>query len=108
MDTDPPGSFVGDVSLERVNSMGDKEHVTFENGLVVSKSVANGDMVRYMDYTLVNGVPLATEIIMNSHDSGRFRIKVTEPEVNTELSPDAFSPHLDGLALYPLSALQEP
>lgn len=108
MDTDPPGSFVGDGSLERVNSMGDREQVVFENGLVVSKTLANGDMVRYRDYVLVNGVPLATEIIMDSHDGGRFRIKVTEPEVNGELAADAFIPHLDSFTLYPLSALQEP
>jgi outer membrane lipoprotein-sorting protein len=107
MEMDPPGSFVGDGSLERVNSMGDREQVTFENGLVVSKSLANGDMVRYRDYMLVNGVPLATEIIMNSQDGGRFRIKVTEPEVNAELAADAFIPHLEGLTVYPLSALQE-
>jgi len=107
MDTDPPGSFVGDGSLERVNSMGARELVAFENGLVVSKSLANGDMVRYRDYQLVNGVPLATEIIMDSRDGGRFRIKVTEPEVNAELAADAFTAHLDGLTVYPLSALQE-
>jgi hypothetical protein len=53
-------------------------------------------------------VPLATEIIMNSHDDGRFRIKVTEPEVNAELAADAFIPHLEGLKVYPLAALQEP
>jgi hypothetical protein len=88
--------------------MGDKEQVTFKNGLVVSKSLANGDMVRYRDYLLVNGVPLATEIIMDSHDGGRFRIKVTEPEVNAELAADAFIPHLEGLTVYPLTALQEP
>ena len=108
MDTDPPGSLVGNGSLERVNSMGDKEQVTFENGLVVSKSLTNGDMVRYRDYMLVNGVPLATEIIMDSHDGGRFRIKVSEPEVNAELAADAFKPHLDGFTMYPLSAMQEP
>ena len=108
MDMDPPGSLVGDGSQERVNSMGDKEQVVFENVLVVSKSLANGDMVRYRDYMLVNGVPLATEIIMDSHDGGRFRIKVSEPEVNAELATDAFIPHLDGYTLYPLSALQEP
>ncbi|MDA8414148.1 MAG: lipoprotein insertase outer membrane protein LolB [Desulfobacteraceae bacterium] len=108
MEMDPPGSFVGDGTLERVNSLGNKEQVTFENGLVVSKSLANGDMVRYRDYELVNGVPLATEIIMDSHDGGRFRIKVTDPEVNGELAPDAFRPHLDGYKRYPLSALQGP
>jgi outer membrane lipoprotein-sorting protein len=106
MDTDPPGYFVGNGSQERVNSMGDRERVTFENGLVVSKTLDNGDMVRYLDYELVNGVPLASEIIMDSHDGGRFRIKVTEPEVNAELSPDAFSTRLEGLKVYPLSLLQ--
>lgn len=108
MDTDPPGSSVRDGSLERVNSMGDKELVNFADGLVVSKSLANGDMVRYGDYELVNGVPLATEIIMDSHDGGRFRIKITEPEVNGELAAEAFLPRLDGLKVYPLSALQGP
>jgi outer membrane lipoprotein-sorting protein len=108
MDTDPPGRFVGDGSQERVNSMGDREKVTFENGLVVSKTLDNGDMVRYLDYTLVNGVPLASEIIMDSHDGGRFRIKITEPEVNAELAPDAFSTRLEGLKVYPLSELQAP
>jgi outer membrane lipoprotein-sorting protein len=108
MDTDRPGSFAGDGTLERVNSMGEKEQVTFENGLVVSKTLANGDMVRYREYELVNGVPLATEIIMNSQDGGRFRIKVTDPEVNVELAAEAFIPHLDGLTVYPLSFLQEP
>ena len=81
---------------------GSRERVAFENGLVVSKSLANGDMVRYRDYETVNGVPLATEIIMDSHDGGRFRIKLSEPEVNAELAPDAFLPRLDGLQLYPL------
>jgi outer membrane lipoprotein-sorting protein len=108
MDTDPPGRFAGDGSLERVNSLGDTERVTFENGLVVSKTLANGDMVRYRDYMLVSGVPLATEIIMDSHDGGRFRIKLSEPEVNTELAPDAFSIRLEGLTGYPLSELQGP
>jgi hypothetical protein len=108
MDTDPPGRFAGDGSMDRVNSLGDRERVTFENGLVVSKTLANGDMVRYLDYVLVNGVPLATEIIMDSHDGGRFRIRITEPEVNTELASDAFIARLEGVTTYPLSALQGP
>ena len=108
MDTDAPGRFSGDGSLERINSLGDTERVTFENGLIVSKTLANGDMVRYRDYMLVSGVPLATEIIMDSHDGGRFRIKLSEPEVNAELAPDAFLIRLEGLTGYPLSALQGP
>jgi outer membrane lipoprotein-sorting protein len=108
MEMDPPGTFAGDGSQERVNSLGAGERVTFEKGLVVSKAQANGDMVRYGDYMPVNGVPLATEIIMDGHDGLRLRIKVSDPEVNVELAADAFTPHLDGLKLYPLSALQEP
>lgn len=108
MDIDPPGSSVRDGSVTRVNSFGLEEQVTYENGLVVSKSLANGDSVSYGDYELVNGVPLATEIVMDSHDGGRFRIKVTEPEVNSELSTEAFQARLDGLTVYPLAALQEP
>jgi hypothetical protein len=56
---------------------------------------------------VVNGVPLATEIIMTSHLGGRFRIKISETEINAPLAPDAFVSRLDGLALYPLSALQK-
>jgi len=106
MDLDPPGGSIREGVATRINSMGDTEQVTFENGLVVSKSLTNGDLVRYQDFLLVNGVPLATEIIMDSHDGGRFRIKLTDPEVNTRLSADAFSARLDGLALYPVSALR--
>ena len=106
MEIDPPGSYIKDGSVNRVNSTGTEELVTFADGLVVSKSLANGDSVRYGDYELVNGVPLATEIIMNSHDGGRFRIKLTDPEVNVKLSANAFLPRLNDLKIYPLSALQ--
>jgi outer membrane lipoprotein-sorting protein len=106
MDVPAPGSSLRDGSMERVNSMGLKERVTFENGLVVAKSMPNGDEAHYNDYAVVNGAPLATEIIMYSHNGVRIRIKINEPEVNTDLSPEAFTPHLDSLTIYPLSALQ--
>jgi outer membrane lipoprotein-sorting protein len=106
MDVPAPGSSLRDGPMERVNSMGLKERVTFENGLVVAKSLSNGDEAHYNDYEVVNGAPLATEIIMYSHNGARIRIKINEPEVNTDLSPEAFTPHLDSLTLYPLSALQ--
>jgi hypothetical protein len=108
MDIDPPGSSIRDGSMDRVNSLGDNEEVIFAGGVVVSKRLKNGDMVHYGDYELVSGIPLASEIIMDSHDGGRFRIKITEPEVNTDLAPDAFTPHLERLTVYPLSVLQEP
>jgi outer membrane lipoprotein LolB len=106
MDVPAPGSSLRDGSVELTNNMGMKERVTFENGLVVAKSLPNGDEAHYNDYVVVNGVPLATEIIIKSHNGDRFRIRISEPEVNTDLSPEAFTPHLDSLTLYPLSALQ--
>jgi len=106
MDVPAPGSSLRDGSVERTNSMGLKERVTFENGLMVAKSLPNGDEAHYNDYMVVNGVPLATEIIMYSHNGDRFRIKINDPEVNADLSPQAFTTHLDNLTLYPLSALQ--
>ena len=106
MDVPAPGSSLRDGSMEQVNSMGLKERLTFENGLVVTKRLSNGDVAHYNDYEVVNGVPLATEIIMSSHNGARLRIKINEPEVNTDLPPDAFTPHLDSLTLYPLSALR--
>ena len=106
MDVPIPGSSLREGSVERVNSLGMKELVTFKNGLVVAKSLQNGDEAHYNDYTVANGVPLASEIIISNHDGERFRISISEPEVNTDLPPDAFTPHLDSLAVYPLSALQ--
>ena len=106
MDVPAPGSLLHDGSMERVNSMGLTERLTFKDGVLVAKSLSNGDEAHYNDYTVVNGVPLATELIMYSHNGVRFRIKINEPEVNTDLSPEAFTPHLDNLTLYPLSALQ--
>jgi outer membrane lipoprotein-sorting protein len=106
MDVPIPGSSLRDGLVERTNNMGQKEHVTFENGLVVAKTLSNGDEARYNDYVAVNGVPLATEIVIRSHNGDRFRIGISEPEVNTELSPEAFTPHLESMTIYPLSALQ--
>jgi hypothetical protein len=107
MEVDTPGSGPLDGTLERVNSSGIRETVTYENGLIVLRRLANGDEARYSGYGMVNGVPLATEIIMHSASGGRFRIKVSDPEVNGELAAEAFTPLLDGLTLYPLAALQK-
>jgi outer membrane lipoprotein-sorting protein len=108
MDVPIPGSSLRNGSVERTNNLGLKERVTFENGLVVAKSLPNGDEAHYNDYVVVNGVPLATEIIISSHNGDRFRISISEPEVNTDLSPDAFTPRLDSMTIYPLSALKGP
>lgn len=106
IEMEPPGNSLRDGVVERINRSGMKERVTYENGVVVSKSLESGDMVRYKGYEAFNGVPLATEIILDSNDGGRFRIKLSEPEVNAGLAPDAFVPRLEGLKVYPLEVLR--
>jgi len=106
MDVDPPGSALRDGTLERLNSLGVRERVTFENGLVTAKALSNGDEARYGDFEVIGGVPLATEIVMENAAGDRFRLKLNEPEVNTPLETDVFTPRLDGLTVYPLAALQ--
>jgi outer membrane lipoprotein-sorting protein len=106
LEMDRPENMIRTGELERDSRSGIKERVTVENGLIVSKVRSNGDMVRYNDYIVVNGVPLASEIIVDSHDGGRFRVKLSEPEVNVKLDPEAFVPKLDGLKIYPLAVLR--
>lgn len=106
MEVDPPGTALRDGTLERVNSLGMKERVTFENGLVTAKALTNGDEARYGDFAVISGVPLATEIIMENAAGDRFRLKLNEPEVNTPFEADVFTPRLDGLTVYPLATLQ--
>jgi hypothetical protein len=106
LDVDPPGSAVRNGGLVRKNSQGIWERVEFRDGLLVEKSLPGGDEIRYNDYVVVHGVPLATEIIMENKAGARFRVKINDPEVNTDLDPNAFTPRLDGLPLRPLSVLK--
>ena len=107
MDVDPPGAALKDGTLTRFNSLGEREQVVYQDGLVISKLLDNGDMARYGDYIVINGVPLATEILMDSSNGGHFRIRISEPEVNAELSPEAFIPNLDGFSILPLTDLRK-
>jgi len=107
MDVDHNQSNVHEGKIERLNRMGVKELVTFSNGLIESKRLPNGDEARYGDYVAIDGVPLATEIVMENASGKRLRIKLTEPEINTFLATDAFTPRLEGMVPYPLSVLKE-
>lgn len=105
MESEPAGSGLRSGTIERLNRQGHKELVTYENGLIVSKRNPEGDEVHYGDFVVINGVPLATEVIMDTASRSRFRVKLSEPEVNAELSPESFVPRLDGYTVYPLSML---
>lgn len=107
MEMDAPDDAPRNGTMERVTRDGVQESLTFENGLLTARRLASGDEVTYGDYSVVNGVPLASEIIMYPASGGRVRIKVSDPEVNTVLAQESFTPNLAGLAVYPLTALQK-
>jgi hypothetical protein len=107
MDVESPGAVTKDGIVSRLNSRGEREQVEYENGLVVSKCLENGDTARYGEYEVFNGVPVATLITIDSHDGGRFRVRISDPELNAELSPAAFTPYLEGLAVLPLADLRK-
>lgn len=93
-------------TVERPGTLGSSEKVTYENGLVTAKDSAHGDHVSYSNYTVVNGVPVAAELDLRNARDNRIRITLDEPEVNTHLDDAVFAPHLDGLTIMPLSAIQ--
>jgi len=106
MDADPAGQKDQNGVIERAARQGGQEKVTFEAGLITSKTNENGDRVFYREYRVVNGVPVATELEIFNGNDDRIRLKLDEPEVNTPLDDAAFTPRLDGLRLLPLAALQ--
>ena len=107
MDADP--SAIGDVmngTVERSGKHGEKEKVTFENGLTIAKMSSAGDKVYYSRYIVINRVPLATEIdLRNAHDD-RVLLTLSEPDVNTPLDDAALLPRLDGVTVLPLTELK--
>ena len=106
MDVDPPASGMVNGTVERRNKQGSLEKVTFENGLVTEKVSADGDTVHYSHYTVINGVPLATEIDLHNSRDDRIRLTLSEPEVNTQLDDAALLPRLAGMTVLPLSAIK--
>lgn len=107
MDIDPPGKTLQNGTLERVNRLGLQERATFENGLLVAKNLSDGTEVHYGAFTVVAGVPLATEIVMTTPAGDRLRITLKEPELNTPIDANLFTPQLDGMQLFPLTVLRE-
>lgn len=106
MDLDPPLVTRFSGSLERMGKQGFAEKVTFENGLVVSKTSPGGEVVYYSDYRVVGGVPVPTVIeLRNEHDDS-IRIAFDEPEANIQLASTAFTPEVTGMKILPLSELR--
>ena len=106
MDADPSDNKLQNGTMERLNKLGFKEKVVFENGLLTAKTSPDGDKVYYGKYSVVNGVPIAAEVELHSARDESIRMTMDEPEVNTLLDASAFMPRLDGMTVLPLSAIQ--
>jgi outer membrane lipoprotein-sorting protein len=106
MDAAPSPSSETNGTVERAGVQGLPEKVTYENGLVVSKSTADGEQVYYSRYTVAGGVPFAAELELRNAREDRIRIVLDEPEVNTLLEEAVFQPRLDGIKILPLSLLR--
>ncbi|HEY4743854.1 MAG TPA: hypothetical protein VIH45_04290 [Desulfuromonadaceae bacterium] len=106
MDADPPGDGLVNGTVERVTTQGVRERVTVENGLVTAKVSAAGDKVYYSNYTVINGVPLATEIDLRNARDDRILLNLSEPEVNIRLDDAALLPRLTDMTVLPLSAIK--
>jgi hypothetical protein len=106
MDADPREDHRFSGTVECVNKQGLAEKVTYEHGLVTSKESSAGDHVKYGRYASLNGVPVAAELDLRNGQGDRIRITLDEPEANTPLDAAVFAPHLDGLTVMPLSAIQ--
>ena len=105
MDADPRQGATASETLERSNPLGFSEKVTYEHGLMISKTSSAGDRVYYGNYQAINGVPLAGELDLRNSRDDRIRIVLDEPEINTPLEDVVFTPLLDGLTILPLSAI---
>lgn len=106
--TDPPVGAAANGTVVRARERGGDETITLKNGLVVEKSLASGETVRYQDYQQLQGVWLAMELFMVTADGERIKLHLEDPELNTDLGSQAFSLRLDGLKVLPLSELKGP
>lgn len=93
-------------TVQRTSTPGLSEKVTYENGLVISKESSSGDHVYYSKYSVVDGAPLAAELDLRNSRGDRILITLDEPEINTPLDDSLLVPHLEGLTVMPLSAIQ--
>ena len=106
MDIDQPGRSRATAAIQRINRFGQPETVVFENGLLVSKTTAEGGHASYARYTTVQGAVLPLEIVYETAAKELFTILLEEPEVNVVFADTAFTPNVGKHPVYPLSRLR--
>jgi hypothetical protein len=105
MDADPAETTGLNGAVERTGRTGERETVVYGSGLVTAKTSVAGDRVAYRAHELVNGVPFATELEMQTVYNDQIRLVFNDPEINVALDGAAFVPRLDGMNVLPLSIL---
>ncbi|MEI6827278.1 MAG: hypothetical protein WCK54_16920 [Desulfuromonadales bacterium] len=105
-DIDPPEVVRRSTAFERINSYGHQEKAVFENGLLISKTTAEGDFVSYGKYSTVKGVAFPFEIIYKTVANEKFTLQFEEPDINAPFADGTFSVNLSKFRVYPLSALR--
>lgn len=89
---------------DHVTRDGMREKVFYDNrGLVVRKESEAGDEVRFLDYRVVEGVPLAEVMEIVSASGEKIRLTFSDPEVNVVVDDDMLRPNLDGLRILPFT-----
>jgi hypothetical protein len=106
IDIDPPDTLRGTVTIERINRFGEPEKASFEKGLLISKQSATAGHVTYGRYVAVQGIAVPLEIMYETAAGEKFTILLEDPEINVPSADDVFTPKLDKLRIYPLSALR--
>lgn len=89
---------------DHITRDGMREKVYYDDrGLVVRKESEVGDEVRFLDYRVVDGVPLAEVIEIISATGERVRLTFSDPEVNGNVDDEMLKPNLEGLQVLPFS-----
>jgi len=106
IDIDPPDSSRRTASIERINRFGETEKADFENGLLISKTTETGGQVRYSKYSDLQGALFPLKITYETVAKETFTILLEDSEINVTFEEGAFTPNLNKLKVYPLSALK--
>ncbi len=107
LDSDPPVGALSDSVVDRKLPSGPgNERLVIKNGLITEKSLPGGEIVTYRNHTIMAGVRVPLELLLEGGDGERIKIVLEDPEVNRPLSEQAFFLRLDGVQMMPLAELK--
>ncbi len=105
VDTPPPSGPAN--YRDHLTREGIREKIFYDGqGLVIRKENDNGDQVRFLNYSVVNGVPMAEVIEITSATGERVRLTFSDPEVNQPVDDTMLKPNLEGVKVLPFAAFR--